>query len=293
MFCMQCGTELPDGAKFCFNCGASQGDSRNNSGSVAVPAATGTQFVDAKCTNCGAKLEVDPNMKKASCSFCGAEFIVDQAINNYNVHVNANMNIGQATINVTGLNKNNLLLRAKEFEEHNKFDEAIDYYNRVLDIDFNDIVAQEGIRRINQNLKINKLLMDAKNFEGGNKFDQAIRCYKNVLDIDSDNKIAKKGSSRVSKKIEDFVFLDEDASGFLGSTRKRLIRDSLIIYDSKGNEEIYSFGNMNNLRLSGTTLHFDYPGRWTEVKVGGNKNELIYRFIRNALCGKLPPYKKL
>lgn len=292
MFCMQCGTELPDGAKFCVNCGTSQGDSKNNAGNGAVSAATGTKFVDAKCTNCGAKLEVDPNMKKASCSFCGAEFIVDQAISNYNISVNGNMNIGKATINVTGHDKNNLLMRAKDFEDKNKFDEAIDYYNRVLDIDFKDVDAKEGIQRINQKIKTDKFLKDAKKYEAGNKYDQAIICYKNVLDINSDNKMATRGTARVKKIIEEFIFLDEDASGFFGSTRKRLMRDSLIIYDSKGKKEVYSFEKMENLGLVGTSLHFDYPGIRTTVKVGGDKNDAIYHFIRNIMHGKLPLYKK-
>ena len=147
MFCMQCGTQLPDGAKFCVSCGAQLGGASAMPVHGNVPANTGTKFVDAKCTNCGAKLEVNPNMKKASCSYCGAEFLVEQAINNYHVQLTGNMNIGQATINVQGANKDNLLARARAFEANEELDEALEYYNRVLDIDFNDSIAKEGIVR--------------------------------------------------------------------------------------------------------------------------------------------------
>ena len=155
MFCMQCGTQLPDEAKFCFMCGTPIGGTKDTATEtkVAGPSAAGTKLVDAKCTNCGAKLEVDPNMKKASCSFCGAEFIVDQAINNYNVQMNGSMNIGEATINVQGVDKENLLKRAKDFEENNKFDEALDYYNRVLDIDYQDADAKVGAERVQEKIK--------------------------------------------------------------------------------------------------------------------------------------------
>ena len=39
----------------------------------------------AKCTNCGANLEVDNAKDAAICQFCGTPSIVESAINNYNV----------------------------------------------------------------------------------------------------------------------------------------------------------------------------------------------------------------
>ena len=148
MFCTDCGTKLPDNAKFCFNCGKKISDLGDDSQQNNVTNGTGTKLVNAKCTNCGAKLEVNPDVTKAKCSYCDAEFIVEQAINNYNIQVSGNMNINQATINVQGINKENLLARAKDFEEKHKLDEALDYYNRVLDIDFSDEVAKKGATRV-------------------------------------------------------------------------------------------------------------------------------------------------
>ncbi|MGI6249738.1 MAG: hypothetical protein ACOYJX_10170 [Acutalibacteraceae bacterium] len=42
-------------------------------------------FVLAKCTNCGANLEVDASKEAAVCPSCGSAFVVEKAINNYTV----------------------------------------------------------------------------------------------------------------------------------------------------------------------------------------------------------------
>ena len=43
------------------------------------------KIVPALCTQCGGSVEVDSASEKATCPFCGASFIVEKAINNYNV----------------------------------------------------------------------------------------------------------------------------------------------------------------------------------------------------------------
>ena len=42
-------------------------------------------LVKAICTNCGGKLEVDNNMEAAICPFCGTAYIVEKAIQKYNI----------------------------------------------------------------------------------------------------------------------------------------------------------------------------------------------------------------
>jgi hypothetical protein len=51
----------------------------------------------AKCINCGANLQIDNTKDAAVCEFCGAAFVVDKAINNYNI---ANAQISAQTVNV-------------------------------------------------------------------------------------------------------------------------------------------------------------------------------------------------
>lgn len=43
------------------------------------------KIVPASCSQCGGTVEVDPNTDKAVCPFCGTSFIVEKAINSYNV----------------------------------------------------------------------------------------------------------------------------------------------------------------------------------------------------------------
>ena len=43
------------------------------------------KLVPAACPKCGGKLEVDPTQEAAVCEYCGTPFIVDKAIQNYNI----------------------------------------------------------------------------------------------------------------------------------------------------------------------------------------------------------------
>ena len=49
-------------------------------------------LVNAKCTNCGANLKIDSAKDAAICEFCGSAYIVEKAINNYNITNNNNIN---------------------------------------------------------------------------------------------------------------------------------------------------------------------------------------------------------
>lgn len=71
-------------------------------------------FVAAKCTECGADIEVDDTKEAGICKYCGTAFINEKAINNYNTYITnnytttnnfagANVTIQQNTINVDGL----------------------------------------------------------------------------------------------------------------------------------------------------------------------------------------------
>lgn len=57
-------------------------------------------IVQAKCTNCGANLEVDSTREAAVCPFCGTAYVVEKAVNNYNT-VNNNQ-IQAQVVNIYG-----------------------------------------------------------------------------------------------------------------------------------------------------------------------------------------------
>ncbi|MCF0145850.1 MAG: zinc ribbon domain-containing protein [Eubacterium sp.] len=145
MFCSACGVRLPDGSRFCFNCGARLGESTF----TFAPEVPSGKLVAAKCTSCGSSLEVDREQKAAVCPYCGSAYIVDEAIQNYNINVRGNVTVNGATININGVNIENLLERAEQYAFEGNFELAEDYFNQVLDSEISNLKAQKGIARIN------------------------------------------------------------------------------------------------------------------------------------------------
>ena len=72
-------------------------------------------LVQAKCTNCGANLEINNTLDAAVCPYCGAAFIVEKAINNFNTtnHINAGV------VNVYGGNSADFVIRGGVREKYN------------------------------------------------------------------------------------------------------------------------------------------------------------------------------
>lgn len=79
------------------------------------------KLVKAKCTSCGAELEVNPEAECLICRYCGSPFIVDKAIKNYNVTisniVNTNVDSDSVSINSQNVNPNKYNLSSKQTEE--------------------------------------------------------------------------------------------------------------------------------------------------------------------------------
>lgn len=55
-------------------------------------------LVNAKCTNCGSNLKVDSSKDAAICEFCGSAFVVEKAVNNYNITNNNQIHAGIVNI---------------------------------------------------------------------------------------------------------------------------------------------------------------------------------------------------
>lgn len=109
-------------------------------------------LVAAKCTNCGANLTVDNSKDAAICEFCGTPFIVEKAIANVTMGGNNSIAVENAVFNIQGINNgpsaSNLLQRAQEFELQGNYVVAVEYYERVLDLDYSNAMAREAIDRI-------------------------------------------------------------------------------------------------------------------------------------------------
>jgi len=151
MFCMNCGKSLPDGAKFCNYCGTPQNVAApTNSPQSVINIDQSTKLVPGTCTNCGASLQVNPDLKTAICPACGTPYIVQQAINNFNIHSTGNIRIENAVISVPGANAKNYVLRAVGLEQQFELEKALEYYNKALDIDASNRNALISVARINE-----------------------------------------------------------------------------------------------------------------------------------------------
>ncbi len=142
MFCMKCGTQLPDDANFCIKCGYSFNNSSQSAPAMNVPL-TETKIVPARCTNCNASLQVDANKEAAVCPYCNSAFIVSKAINNIRVE-NAVFSLNGATVNVNNqINTGNYIKRAKEYIRSRNYSNAEGYLDKVLDQEPENKEAQE------------------------------------------------------------------------------------------------------------------------------------------------------
>ena len=72
-------------------------------------------LVQAKCTNCGANLEIDNTKDAAICPYCGTAFIVEKAINNYNT----TNQIHAGTVNIYGGNSADFVIRGGVVVKYN------------------------------------------------------------------------------------------------------------------------------------------------------------------------------
>lgn len=144
MFCMNCGQELPDKAVFCFMCGTKQ-ELTDLKQTISTPHLQKSPLVPAKCTNCGGVLDIDPDKDSAICPFCNSAFVVQQAIQNYNLTINSGViNIANANIQ-SGPSIDNLLIRAEEFIPKHDFVNARAYFEQVLDYDVDNKRARLGV----------------------------------------------------------------------------------------------------------------------------------------------------
>ncbi|MBE7074941.1 MAG: hypothetical protein E7376_03080 [Clostridiales bacterium] len=92
-------------------------------------------LVPAKCTQCGASVEVDNEKEAAICSHCGTAFIVEKAINNYNITNNITNHIHADVVNVVSENIDDYIRNAHaayKFEDYKTLEENTD---KILKLD--------------------------------------------------------------------------------------------------------------------------------------------------------------
>ena len=86
-------------------------------------------LLPCKCPNCGAELEVDKSNEAAVCKYCNTPFIVEKAINNYNIHNNF---AGANIVMDDWVSLENLYTLARRALKAENFEDASNYYQDII-----------------------------------------------------------------------------------------------------------------------------------------------------------------
>lgn len=102
-------------------------------------------FVAAKCTQCGANIEVDDSKDAGICSYCSMAYITQKAINNYNTHITNNI-----TKNIYGREKTEAeeyLSSAETFLKLKDYEKATKAFLQAAESNPNDYRSWLGLMR--------------------------------------------------------------------------------------------------------------------------------------------------
>lgn len=100
-------------------------------------------FIPMICPQCGAQVQLDESREFGFCSYCGTKIVQDKVVVEHrgNVGVDHSAEI------------DNLLRRASEYMQRDDTDGAEIYYNRVLDLDFDNEIARKAMEKLNKIVK--------------------------------------------------------------------------------------------------------------------------------------------
>ena len=98
-------------------------------------------LVQAKCTNCGANIEVDPQNEAGICPYCNTAYITQKAIVNYNTTIINHNTIQAENVNIVGGNFDNLMKLAEEAWEGANYADAYEKFSKALEINPDDEYA--------------------------------------------------------------------------------------------------------------------------------------------------------
>lgn len=84
MYCIKCGAQLPDDARFCYKCGAGQNvqtgnaDQANSAQKQTQPVIADSSITELKCPGCGAPIKPEFGEMVITCEYCGASISLGQ-----------------------------------------------------------------------------------------------------------------------------------------------------------------------------------------------------------------------
>ena len=114
------------------------------------------KIIALKCPNCNADIELDQDREFGFCNNCGTKIMIADAVQK----VSGTVNINRSS------EINNILKRAKDYEERQMLDDAEKYYDRALDIDMDNQEAQEGLERVKTTILEPNVIIERPELEG-------------------------------------------------------------------------------------------------------------------------------
>ena len=148
------------------------------------------QLTAAKCPQCGADIEVNPELEKSICQYCGTTILVQEAIQKIEL---------SGTVKVAGIkNRDDYLDQAKKHFKVGEYFEAKDCLSNIMQEDSFDIEAYcelikndlELLKKENFDLKISDV-NPKYNSKARKYYDEYINTYDRVLKIDENNEREK------------------------------------------------------------------------------------------------------
>lgn len=89
-------------------------------------------LVPAICTQCGARIEVDGTHDAGICKYCGTAFVIEKAINNYNVNHIVQVQSGGHTIHIVD-QSNKYIMMARKYKYSGNAEKAENFYSLALE----------------------------------------------------------------------------------------------------------------------------------------------------------------
>ena len=107
-------------------------------------------LVDAKCTNCGGTLQVDSAKEAAVCPFCGSAFIVEKAIQNFNItnNVVVNNNVQADVVNIYNSKKDDFLIEGGLLKKYKGADTEVAIPEGVVEIGKEPFAGMKYITKV-------------------------------------------------------------------------------------------------------------------------------------------------
>ena len=144
-------------------------------------------FIALKCPSCNADIQLNDTQEFGFCQYCGTKIVQD--VQKISITVENEVKVqGISTVD-------NLLIRVNQYLEEKEFTKALEYIDKIFDIDANNQTAHKLKKEIEQQ-KINMQIQSSKN----------IRLQSLIQNAESE--LSKSNFKKAKQYIDDALYLE-------------------------------------------------------------------------------------